>query len=383
MSPLQTQYPLSPKKFWKKYISVAITAIILSLTIGVLISVVMVLVAQGAQNPSLNNIPVALIITSFIVCSLIYFGITLPYSLYVQAYIRRYHYSADDNFITIKKGVFAPAEIHVQYQKIQDVYVDQDILDRIMGLYDVHIASATVSSGIEAHIDGLDGTAAEGIKNLFLDKIRGVGTQAATMNSSAAINSMPQQVPVHLTEDISSRTYPIAGQWVFQGIIGSLFSSAFLAFILSIYTTSSSSNSESSLGSMVSGVLGISSTSIWFILFAIIFAAHVIWIFLWKSTYFFEFLPEYILMRSGILSRSEVHVPYKAVQDVTVKQGIIERLFGLATVTIENAAQAQMVGRRLGKTGITVPGQTLEKANHLAEVMRNVAVTKNANQMGL
>ena len=59
-----------------------------------------------------------------------------------------------------------PAQIHVQYGKIQDVYVDQDLLDRILGIYDVHISSATYSSGIEAHIDGVDKVGAEGLKNL-------------------------------------------------------------------------------------------------------------------------------------------------------------------------------------------------------------------------
>ncbi|MEI7478082.1 MAG: hypothetical protein WCJ81_06425 [bacterium] len=60
---------------------------------------------------------------------LLYF---VAYAVYIKTYIKRYYYAGEDYFITIKKGVFTTAEIHVQWGKIQDVYVDQDIVDRIL-----------------------------------------------------------------------------------------------------------------------------------------------------------------------------------------------------------------------------------------------------------
>lgn len=128
---------------------------------------------------------------------------------------------------------------------------------------------------------------------------------------------------------------------------------------------------------------GLSWIGVWVAIFVVVYVFHIIYTFLWKSTYSFSFLPEYIQMRSGIISRSEVHVPYRAVQDVTVTQGVIERLFGLATVNIQNAAQAQMVGRKLAQTGVVIPGQTPDKANHIAEVVRTITLTKNTGQTGL
>jgi len=50
--------------------------------------------------------------------------------------------------------------------------VDQDLLDRIFGLYDVHLSSATISSGMEAHIDGLEKQAAEGLRNILLQTVQ-------------------------------------------------------------------------------------------------------------------------------------------------------------------------------------------------------------------
>lgn len=62
--------------------------------------------------------------------------------------------------------------IRFQHERIQDVYVDQDLLDRIFGLYDVHLSSATVSSGMEAHIDGVEKQAAEDLRNILLQTVQ-------------------------------------------------------------------------------------------------------------------------------------------------------------------------------------------------------------------
>lgn len=51
------------------------------------------------------------------------------------------------------------------------VYVDQDLFDVLFGLYDVHISTATVTSGAIAHIDGLEKKDAEEIRKLILSKV--------------------------------------------------------------------------------------------------------------------------------------------------------------------------------------------------------------------
>jgi putative membrane protein len=83
-----------------------------------------------------------------------------------------YFYDLNENFIVIKKGVFTPKEINVPYERVQDIYVDQDIFDRLFGLYDVHISSATISSGMAAHIDGVEKIAADGLKDFLLKTVQ-------------------------------------------------------------------------------------------------------------------------------------------------------------------------------------------------------------------
>ena len=50
--------------------------------------------------------------------------------------------------------------------------MDQDLLDRLFGLWDVHVSTATFMSGWEAHIDGVKHDNAMEIREIILSKIR-------------------------------------------------------------------------------------------------------------------------------------------------------------------------------------------------------------------
>ena len=82
-----------------------------------------------------------------------------------------YFYDLTSDYIVIKKGPITPQEITIPYERIQDVYVDQDLLDRILGLYDVHLSSATISSGMAAHIDGVEKQASDGLRAMLLQTV--------------------------------------------------------------------------------------------------------------------------------------------------------------------------------------------------------------------
>ena len=129
MNPFQAQYPLSPRKFWKKFLPNAFSSTIASVVYGMMGAVVGVTLAilNDAAASSLGGM-VTIGLLVFLVSFVLHIG---WYWWYFKAYIRNYFYEGEGAFITIKKGVFAPREIHVQYAKIQDVYVDQDIVDRV------------------------------------------------------------------------------------------------------------------------------------------------------------------------------------------------------------------------------------------------------------
>lgn len=77
-----------------------------------------------------------------------------------------YYYDLNQDYIVIKKGPITPREITIPYKRVQDVY-----FDRLFGIYDVHLSSATISSGMEAHIDGVERESANGLRQLFLETV--------------------------------------------------------------------------------------------------------------------------------------------------------------------------------------------------------------------
>jgi uncharacterized membrane protein YdbT with pleckstrin-like domain len=377
-SAFQTQYPLSPKKFWKKIFPNLITYFILSILLGLGVGAVVFFGSGGSGG--------AAYLGSALVCTLIIYIILISLNAwYIKIYIKRYYYDCSDQFVTIKKGVFTPTEIHVQYPKIQDVYVDQDLLDRLMGLYDVHIASATVTSGIEAHFDGVEQPVAEAIKNFLLAKIQG-GSMPSTVpipGQPAGMAPTPPMPPratsFQSATKVSTETFPISGAWTFSAIIGAFFYSLLLTLIFGSWIGRLAADvfSAATVSSTDSGsILGYA-----FLLFLLIFFGRIIWVLLWKSSYYFEFLPDYILLRTGVISRSENHLPYKSIQNVTNKQGIIERILGIATVSVENAAFVNTTQKSFSlsggggssrSAGIALVGQPRERADQLNQILNQI-----------
>ena len=163
MSKTREQFPLSEKKPLKKTLPTIINCVVLFILLfgGCLAFVAF---TDGRFNLSLALV-ISLVAAAVFaaICSLTY-----QYQLW---YFKVYFYDLTDDFIVIRKRVFTPREISIPYERVQDVYVDQDLLDRIMGLYDVHLSSATISSGMEAHIDGVEKIAADGLRKFILDKV--------------------------------------------------------------------------------------------------------------------------------------------------------------------------------------------------------------------
>lgn len=162
-SKTREQFPLSYKKIIKKTMASTITITILLLVIWGFFAFILGSIDQEAIG--------WLETTTFGIFGFLFVVILLTY-LYQRWYFAVYFYDLTPDFIQIKKGPITPREITIPYERIQDVYVDQDILDRIFGLYDVHLSSATVSSGMEAHIDGVEKQSAEELRGILLQTVK-------------------------------------------------------------------------------------------------------------------------------------------------------------------------------------------------------------------
>lgn len=172
-------FPLSTKKVLKKTVAnTLVWAISLLIAWGMLAAAL----SSGTDTGSWLGI------TTFGIFVFLFFVILVAY-FYQRWYYAVYFYDLTPDFIQIKKGPITPREITLPYERIQDVYVDQDLLDRIFGLYDVHLSSATVSSGIEAHIDGVEKQAAEGLRAILLETVK----QRISKNRATTPTNNPTQ----------------------------------------------------------------------------------------------------------------------------------------------------------------------------------------------
>lgn len=119
-----------------------------------------------SQMLGINNFIVLIIIAAILIFSLILNVV------YHYLYYKTYYYNIKDDVLVIRKGIFMPDEISIPYNRIQDIYVDRDMLDVVFGLYDVHVSSATVESGKDAHIDGVKQENASKLKEMILEKVK-------------------------------------------------------------------------------------------------------------------------------------------------------------------------------------------------------------------
>jgi membrane protein YdbS with pleckstrin-like domain len=161
MSKTREQFPLSKKKPLKKTMPHIIASVVLLIIALIVVPILAHLLSWSAG-----------LVTLIFVC-LLFLLILSPILMYIYQvwYFQVYFYDLTDDFIIIRKRVITPREITIPYERVQDVYVDQDLFDRIFGLYDVHLSSATISSGMEAHIDGVEKAAADGLRKIILEKV--------------------------------------------------------------------------------------------------------------------------------------------------------------------------------------------------------------------
>ena len=150
------QYPLERKKILKRWLNASIGWAVLAL-VGTFVA------SLAAQWNAMMGI------AAFFIGTALLSGWQY---LYETRYFTAYYYDIGKDFLAIRKGWITPREVQLPYEKMQDVYMDQDIFDRVFGLWDVHVSTATMMSGMEAHMDGVNRTTAEKLREMLLDKIK-------------------------------------------------------------------------------------------------------------------------------------------------------------------------------------------------------------------
>lgn len=101
-----------------------------------------------------------------------------------------------------------------------------------------------------------------------------------------------------------------------------------------------------------------------------------------RDNFHYSIGKEFMIFHQGIISKQQKNLPYGVIQDLIVSQDIADRLFCLASLTIENAsfgggqvyAPGRQAGALIGFAGnvAVIPGLTKQNA----ETLKNILLSK-------
>ncbi|MDP2967235.1 MAG: PH domain-containing protein [bacterium] len=166
---------------------------------------------------------------------------------------------------------------------------------------------------------------------------------------------------------ITEKDYPVQGLWVFKSIRGFLLT--LIILVLFFLISNSYENLFSSKNVMLNFYLVI-------IIASVIF--HFIVTILKRANFHYSIEEKFLTLKQGILSKQQRYIPYGVIQNLFVKQDLFDRIFGLASLTIENASQGAGIGTQqrqqvemVGFSGnaVSIPGLTKQNAETLKEIV--------------
>lgn len=140
-------------------------------------------------------------------------------------------------------------------------------------------------------------------------------------------------------QPITENDYPIEPVWVLKSTLPSLLGSpiTFIWFFLVVSPFNSiREDKQPELRFVIFGLL------VLFILLPILL--HFLINIFVRKNFHYSLDDKFLSVRQGVLSKQNRQLPYGVIQNVMIQRGILDRIFNLATLTIENAASAGGAG---------------------------------------
>jgi len=343
--------PLSSKKIIKKTVARTLPIIILILCFGYPLFTLIIYgmftgekIASEIQNikPSYASLlpPIFLIFLPVIAFCFLLFILIYIYEYY---YYKLYYYNFDEEKGLIKKGVIKQATGFIRYERLQNVYVDQDFFDRLFGLYDVHYETAGETSGFYSHVDGLNKENADILTQFLLEKMKQSSSSLSKeIKEDAAITQKQNHTQNAQVKEISIADYPLSRSVIMSRTISI---SIFFSIIITIC-------------GLFEEVREIA-----LYIFVFIFSFITTFIFsyiynrIWYRNFSFTFFGDKGEIKSKVIGQSVSYLYYNRIQNINVSQSFFDRLFGIFSVAIETAGEK--AGTRLIISGL--PKESAEK----------------------
>lgn len=263
------------------------------------------------------------------------------------AYHRRFEYELTDSTLDIASGVLSRREREIPYGRIQNVSINRNVFQRVLGLAEVRIETAGGGT-TEAHLRFVGGDEADRLQDELSERKR---REPAEIEPGEA-TERPARESDHLLFEITSRELGVLG-------VVSL-DARFLVLVLFAL-----SPFLPQLGEFFSGttalllVVPIAVVAL-YLVSAIVSAAYSV-----TNYYGFRLVRsgDELRYERGLLQRFSGTIPLEKVQAVTISENLLARAFGYASLLVETA------GYSPGETGgsqSAIPIARRERVLHLA-----------------
>ncbi|QQS39189.1 PH domain-containing protein [Candidatus Woesebacteria bacterium] len=122
---------------------------------------------------------------------------------------------------------------------------------------------------------------------------------------------------------VTEKDYPVRVKWIFKSAIRASISLVFLGPFMYFSYYGQSLNTE---------------YVIYIMLIVGMVVAQLFIAILKRATFHYLLDENYFTLHQGILSKQQRHVPYGVIQNVIIKQDLLDRILGLALLSVENAS---------------------------------------------
>lgn len=175
--------------------------------------------------------------------------------------------------------------------------------------------------------------------------------------------------------DNTDKKFPIQNKWIYKSVI--LAPIYLLAVWSSIMNPDDAGTGSASAGSLF----------IWALVFTIVlYGATLLALIIRLHQFHYELGDQYLHLQQGFFSKQQRNIPYGTIQNVIVKRDLLDRVFGLASLSIENAAAGGrntssrssswwggQAGQAFGFQGnrVSIPGLNVADAEALKIIVLN------------
>ncbi|MFB6088144.1 MAG: PH domain-containing protein [Haloarculaceae archaeon] len=274
---------------------------------------------------------------------------------YVVAYYRRFEYELTRDTFDIRSGVFARREREIPLRRIQNVDISQNVVQRALGLAEIKMETAGASQA-EAHLRYVGYDRANHIQS-EVSRLSRSGdaeeTDAERFETVFAISERELGVLALVSADLRVISFLLVGLSIFAPSMASAFAPEMFL------------SPETIVQAVLGPVFAVVSILVLGLVVGVINASR-----------YYDFTlrraPEELRYQRGLVQKFSGTIPLDKVQTLTLRENLLARALGYASLYIETAGQGTSSNQQ----------QTAQSAIPIAERERVVSLAKSIEPFG-